>query len=318
MKRELGLCIVGPGGVARLHMQALGQLGGWAPVAVVAENAAGAHAFAAEWGFEVATADLAAALANEEVDFVLITSPNALHSSQAMRALEAGKNVIIEIPAAMTYVEACEIAERATRVGRHALVCHTMRSFPAIREVRDRVAAGSLRLSHIVAFAAVPRRNNEHWAGGRRDWVDDLLWHNACHYLDASLWVLAATEIVRVHAQFGRRNPHFGMAMDISIGLTTEDQELVSLAATYNTGCSRSEIRFIGDEALLTFTDGRLLDEEGNAVTATATWSDLLPQDRALLESLITGAPNDFSISSVLPTMKALAEAQQYQTSPSG
>lgn len=296
-------------------MQAFAQLGGWAPVVVVGNDETTARAFASEWGFELATASFDTALANRSVDAVMIMTPNVLHSSYALRALEAGKDVIVEIPVAMTYDDACAIEAEAKRVGRRVLVCHTMRSFPAIREVRERVASGRLTISQIVGFAAVPRRNNEHWAGGRRDWIDDLLWHNGCHYLDASLWVLGAPDVVRVHAQFGTRNPKFGMVMDVSVGLTTANQELVSLAATYNTGQSRSEIRFVGDEALLTFANGRLLDQDGNELTSSASWGDLLPQDRELLTALLTGGQSDYSISSVLPTMKVLDEAQRDETS---
>jgi 2-hydroxy-4-carboxymuconate semialdehyde hemiacetal dehydrogenase len=313
----LGLCLVGPGGVARLHMKALVQIDGWAPVAVVDKDEAAARAFADEWGFDLATVDLDAALANANVDVVLITSPNALHSGHALRALDAEKHVIVEIPAAMTYAEACEVDKRARRVDRRVLVCHTMRSFPAIREVRERVASRRLTLSHVVGFVAVPRRENEHWAGGRRDWIDDLLWHNACHYLDASLWVLGRPEVAQVSAQFGRRNRRFGMAMDVGVGLTTTNQELVSLAATYNTGRSHSEIRFVGDQALLTLANGHLLDDEGEELTPPASWDDLLPQDRELLAALLTGAPSDYSIASVLPTMKVLDAAQRYARSTS-
>ena len=46
-----------------------------------------------EFGFEAATADWKALIANPQVDVVSITAPNAWHAPMAVAALEAGKHV---------------------------------------------------------------------------------------------------------------------------------------------------------------------------------------------------------------------------------
>jgi 2-hydroxy-4-carboxymuconate semialdehyde hemiacetal dehydrogenase len=310
---KLGICLVGPGAIGATHVRAQAPLGLTDNRWVVGPTADAAKRFAGEWGFAHATADLDAALADAAVDVVLIASPNPLHAEQALRALAAGKHVIVEIPVAMSADDATEVAEQAAAAGRRALVCQTMRSFPAIRTLRDRVRAGTLTISQILSYTATPRRNNENWIGGTREWVDNALWHHSCHYLDASLWVLGATEAHAVWAQFGRPNPRFGMRMDVSVTLKTADDVLVSHGSTYNVAHSSSQMRFFADQGMFTVERTRLVDEHGNECSPATEWTDLGAQDRAMLTSILEGSPSDFEVASVLPTMRLLDKAQAYE-----
>ncbi|MBN1341424.1 MAG: Gfo/Idh/MocA family oxidoreductase [Phycisphaerae bacterium] len=57
-----------------------------------------AEAFAAKHGLETVYADLAAAVADPDVDVVDICVPNKLHELMAVQALQAGKHVVVEKP----------------------------------------------------------------------------------------------------------------------------------------------------------------------------------------------------------------------------
>lgn len=56
-------------------------------------------------------------LLTEEIDLVVISTPNPLHYPMAMQALEAGKNVIVEKPAGATAREVQDLIELARRKG---------------------------------------------------------------------------------------------------------------------------------------------------------------------------------------------------------
>ena len=313
MSRPLGLAVVGPGGIAAEHARAWAQLELAQNRWVVGKDDESAGSFAAAWGFERSTTDLGEMLEDEAVDAVLIASPNPLHAPQAVAALEAGKHAVVEIPLALSLADAERVVAVAAATGRRAFVCHTMRSFPPIRLLRERVQAGELTVSQVTGFTATPRRNNDHWIGGQRDWVDNLLWHNSCHYLDAALWVLGAEESVNVSAQFGRSNPRFGMRMDVAVSFATPANELVSFSSTYNTATGASQMRFIADEGLFTLDGSVLVDEQGNPVGEPGEWAELLPQDRAILTSLVEDAPSDFEAETVLPAMRLLEAAQAFE-----
>jgi 2-hydroxy-4-carboxymuconate semialdehyde hemiacetal dehydrogenase len=230
-----------------------------------------------------------------------------------MQALNAGKHVIVEIPAALSLAEAQELSALSKRADRRVLVCHTMRSFPALREVRRRIDAGELHISHIVSFFGIPRRHNQSWAG-QRDWIDNLLWHHGCHQVDASLWVLRASSVAGLSAHTGRIHPTFGMAMDVSLHYSIGDQ-LFTHALTYNTEQFMLELRFIGDEHVLTYRNGQLLDGEARPVLPEFSWLDLTVQDGEMLATLSAGQETEFDIDSVLPTMEVLHSADILSTS---
>jgi hypothetical protein len=54
----------------------------------------------------------------------------------------------------------------------------------------------------------------------------------------------------------------------------------------------------------------------GKHVAAPAEWGELLPQDRAILTSILEDAPSDFEAESVLPAMRLLEAAQAFEPAP--
>ncbi len=85
-----------------------------------------------------------ALLADPAVDVVYIATVNTMHHDQALLALDAGKNVVVEKPLAMTAAAAREIADRARRAGRFCMEGMWMRMHPLIRRARELVDAGAV------------------------------------------------------------------------------------------------------------------------------------------------------------------------------
>jgi UDP-N-acetylglucosamine 3-dehydrogenase len=83
-------------------------------------------------------------LAEEQLDLVSVASPTSLHTLVTVAALEAGANVLVEKPIAADRSEAEEMMRAAERTGRMLTVGHIERFNPAIRELRNRLAAGEL------------------------------------------------------------------------------------------------------------------------------------------------------------------------------
>jgi 2-hydroxy-4-carboxymuconate semialdehyde hemiacetal dehydrogenase len=303
------LCLVGAGGIARQHMEAFSEIG-IEPRWVICRTLENASRFAREWNFPHWSTDLDKALEDQTLDLVLLCSPSGLHAGQAVRCLEAGKHVIIEIPVALSLADAQRVKQVAREQNRRVFVCHTMRSFPSIVEVRRRVQSGSLHLSQIAGYFGIPRRKNESWAG-QRHWIDNLLWHHGCHQVDAAMWILGIERVERVHSFIGRRHSQFGMALDVSIQFITRSGQLVSQALSYNTAQFVWEQRFLGDELSLTFRNGKLLDEQDQPVLQEHTWLDLRAQNRAILTAFHQSQPSDFDLGSVLGCMQALDAAER-------
>ena len=75
-------------------------------------------------------------LLDSDVDAVVIATPVSKHHPLAMRALRAGKHVLVEKPLAASSAEAAEIARTADELGLAAMVGHTFLFNPAVVAVR--------------------------------------------------------------------------------------------------------------------------------------------------------------------------------------
>ena len=311
MPEPIGLCLIGAGAIAQRHMEAFERLGGISARWTISRREDAARTFAEKWKFPHAGTSAEEALADPDVQLVLISSPNALHAEQAIQAMQAGKDVIVEIPVAMTWQKAENVAQVATALQRRVWVCQTMRSYPALREVRERVRSGRLHVTQITGFFGIPRRRNQGMGNvGTRSWIDNLLWHHGCHQVDASLWVLDMPRVTRVQALFGPKHSELGMPLDVGVQMTTADGVLVAQSLTYNTEQSEWRLKFIAHEDVLSFDGGRLTNEAGEVLVAGSSLTDLIVQDGELLHAYRSGQPCEFDLSGVLPSMEVLGRAQ--------
>jgi len=306
----INICLVGTGGIATHHMKAFAETGGVHPRWVVSRTEGSAGAFARQWKFDRFGSEMEVALADPAVNLVVITSPSNLHAEQTILALRAGKDVAVEIPVALSLADTKRIIELADKLRRRVFVCHTMRSFPAIREVRRRVQARELHVRQVVGHFAIPRRRNQGMNGQPRSWTDNLLWHHGCHMVDVAMWVLGAENVEDIWAGFGEESGAAGTIMDAVVHFRTSEKQLVTHSLTYNTEQLCWEVRFIGSDKSLTYLNGHLLDEKGEPVLPESSWLDLLPQNRDILKGVQRGAPSDYDVASVLAPMRVLHEAE--------
>jgi predicted dehydrogenase len=88
--------------------------------------------------------DYRAILADPKVDVVDICTPNSQHYSIAREALEAGKQVVCEKPLATSVEEAQELVALAAQKGVRNCVCHNLRYYPMVQQLRRMREAGEL------------------------------------------------------------------------------------------------------------------------------------------------------------------------------
>jgi predicted dehydrogenase len=112
--------------------------------AVASRNAATAGAYASEWQIPNALGSYDALLTSPDVDAIYVSLPNSLHAEWAVKALDAGKHVLVEKPIALS-VEQVDAIDAAAR--RNGLVCaeaYMYRHHPQTARVKEIVASGQL------------------------------------------------------------------------------------------------------------------------------------------------------------------------------
>ncbi len=152
MTNELRFALVGSGYMAKTHSLALRNLraflGPTIPeirmVRLVDIHPEVAKAGAARWGWATHDTDWRTATRAEEIDAVVIITPNQSHAEIATDALSHGKHVFCEKPLAHTLTDARRLAEAARAAKRVNLVNFAYRCWPAVEYARRLVHAGEL------------------------------------------------------------------------------------------------------------------------------------------------------------------------------
>lgn len=88
--------------------------------------------------------DLDDALADDEVEAVVLATPAAMHGQQALAVLEAGRHLMVEKPLAMDVAEAESVVKAADVAGKVAMVGHTFLYSPPVQRLREYIQSGEL------------------------------------------------------------------------------------------------------------------------------------------------------------------------------
>lgn len=80
----------------------------------------------------------------ERMDFVAIVTPNRVHYEQAALALDMGFDVVLDKPMTFSLDEALRLEEKVRQTGRTLALTHTYSAYPAIKEMKSRIAEGQL------------------------------------------------------------------------------------------------------------------------------------------------------------------------------
>src|SRR5579864_792155 len=309
----MNLCFVGYGAIAGVHADICRRLGHRLHV-VVGRVPESTEAFARQYGFEHHTLHLEEVLTRRDVDAVVICSPSEVHEAQTREVIEAGKPVLVELPLAMSYAGGAALAELGKRRGVTVMVAHTQRYMPAVRVVRDEVAAGRLRPYHVLARFLFHPRRNVGWTGRVRSWADNLLWHHSCHMVDTCLWALGmpALDGLAVHGRIGPRYPATGIPMDLDISIATPAGTLINIGTSYHSEDTGLDFLFVGEERTLHIAEHALLHKNAVLYDA-ATQHEYIAnelQDREFFAALAEGREPEVTPFDVLPALAVLQQVQ--------
>ena len=134
--------IVGTGGIAHAHAEAL-KLAGAELVVAVDLEAARAAEFAATTGVAQTAPSLAAA-AEAGLDVVAVCTPPSSHASLALEALSLGLNVVLEKPPALSLRQMRELQDAERASGKHVSCIFQHRFGSAARKLAALQESGAL------------------------------------------------------------------------------------------------------------------------------------------------------------------------------
>ncbi|MEU4235984.1 Gfo/Idh/MocA family oxidoreductase [Actinoplanes sp. NPDC026619] len=219
---SINFAIVGAGVIGTHHGMVLGQLSDRAQLVAVADvEIEKAERLAGERGGRPYPS-MAAALAAEEIDVVVICTPTGRHGSPAIEALRAGKHVIVEKPAEITVERTDEIIRAQREAGTLVTVISQHRFDPATEKTLAAIERGDFgRLTSGIASIDWYRSQGYYDSGDwRGTWELDgggALMNQGVHTVD--LLIAALGRPVEVFAYTGTLAHERIEVEDVATGL---------------------------------------------------------------------------------------------------
>ena len=142
--KPIRTAIFGTGFMGRVHLEAVRRVESVDAAAIAGRNAEATRRLGAGFAVPLLTNEYRDVLRDPTIDAVHICTPNAQHFSMSKDALLAGKHVICEKPLTTTVAEAEELTSIAARQGVRNCVCHNLRYYPMVQQMRRLREAGDL------------------------------------------------------------------------------------------------------------------------------------------------------------------------------
>jgi predicted dehydrogenase len=142
--KTIKTAIIGTGFMGRVHLEAVRRCEFVEVVAIAGRNIDAARRLGAGFSIPTIVADYRELLRDPAIDAVHICTPNAEHFPMAKAALQAVKHVLCEKPLATSVEEAEELVALATQQGLRNCVCHNLRYYPMVQQMRRMREAGDL------------------------------------------------------------------------------------------------------------------------------------------------------------------------------
>lgn len=157
-----------------------------------------------------------------ELELVSIATESGKHAAIALGCIDAGVNVIIEKPMAMSMADADEIIRRSEEKGVLVSACHQNRFNVAVQRTRAALEAGRFGgLSHGSIHVRWNRNRNYYdQAPWRGTWAEDggCLMNQCIHGIDLLRWMMGG-ELVEVYGQTRQRFHDYLEAEDVGVAV---------------------------------------------------------------------------------------------------
>jgi len=134
--RKLGVAVIGTGFWGRNHARVFKELAETELLAICDIDAERARSVAKQFGVTPYTST-GKMLKNENIEAVSICTWSTSLAREALKALKAGKNVLVEKPMAESVKQAENLLKTAEREGLHLTVGFLMRFIPGLQHIRN-------------------------------------------------------------------------------------------------------------------------------------------------------------------------------------
>jgi UDP-N-acetylglucosamine 3-dehydrogenase len=239
--KKLGVAVIGTGFWGKNHARVYRELESTELIAICDVNAGRAKSVANQFGAKGYTSS-ARMLKNAEIEAVSVCTWSTMLSKEALKALRAGKHVLVEKPMATNTRQAKKLLETAEENDLHLTVGFLMRFIPGLRQIRE--AVESKRIGELVCATA---KRVSQWPERIGD--VGVVKDTAIHDIDIMRFI-SGEEPISVYAKAGSMK-HRKFEDYAQIMLTYEDEKSAFIESNWLTPYKTRILTVTGSDAIM-------------------------------------------------------------------
>ncbi len=171
-----------------------------------------------------------AAVASSDVDAVVVALPPALHLEWTLRALSAGKHVIVEKPPFLTTAEFDRASAAAGRTGRHLLVAENYFYKPLAGLLRTVISSGDLGGVRFIQLNALKRQPTGDWRDDRSLSGGGALFEGGIHWVS----LLANIGLTPARVRAARAEPQGDVERSVLVTIEYTEGAVATLSYSWD------------------------------------------------------------------------------------
>lgn len=203
---KLKLAIIGTGYISKIHAQSALTNEQIEQVAVVNHREESMRDFAEKYSIPRQYISLDALIADGGVDAISINSPNYLHASQTIRALESGIHVMVEKPMGMNATETQAMIIASEKSGAKLMVAHCWRFDEEVLWLKEQIDSGSIgAIVRTKGYGVHSHWGPSGWFAQKQFAGGGALADMGIHAIDTARFLLDDPQPVSVYADLSTR-----------------------------------------------------------------------------------------------------------------
>jgi predicted dehydrogenase len=258
--KRIGISIVGLGRVSQAHIDSIRLNPETTQLAAVVDiNESLAKETAKKYNTKYYT-NIEDALADPDIQGMVICLPHYLHNPITLQALETGRHVLVEKPLAINYAEAKSIIDKAREKGVVLMVGQCYRFMVGFQEAKRRLRSEIGDPFNFVynVNCGFNRQSAPPWCKSEKKTGGLAFLMVGSHGVDMTVWMYEGKKPMRVYAEALSKNPEFE-GMDETVIVTTfDDASMATNHLSLNTNPERFDGYIVGSKGLMEFRHVRL------------------------------------------------------------
>lgn len=284
MKYQFAL--IGCGRIAARHAENIVKYGQLKAVCDVVPQKA--DSFAAQYGATAYYAIDDLLRAENNIDVVVVCTPNGLHAEHSIKSLQARKHVLCEKPLCLTSAAAWQMIDTAYFFRKKLFVVKQNRYNEPVQRVKEILETGGLGAIYNFQINCFWNRPQEYYTG---DWKGNehldggILYTQFSHFIDLLYWYLGEVESVKGFLNNFQQRAHFQLEDTGAVALQMKSGVVGTLNYTINSYNHNREGSFtlFGEKGTLKI---------GGQYLNTLEWFDVAGQAEPSI--LHSGKANDY------------------------